>query len=58
MALQKLREFGLLDGIRVKEELDRAVMMAWPDSKLEMVGMKRRTVESISVDVKAEELAG
>ena len=58
MALQKLREFGLLDGIRVKEELDRAAMMAWPDSKLEMVGMKRRTVESISVDVKAEELAG
>lgn len=58
MALQKLREFGLLDGIRVKEELDRAAMMAWPDSRLEMVGMKRRTVESISVDVKVEELAG
>lgn len=57
MALQKLHEFGLSDGIRVKEELDRAAMMDWPDSKLEMVGMKRRTVESISVDVKAEELA-
>ena len=58
MALQKLHEFGLSDGIRVKEELDRAGMADWPDSKLEMIGMKRRTVESISVDVKAEELAG
>lgn len=58
MELQKLREFGLLDGIRVKEELDKVAMYDWPDSKLEMVGLKRRTVDTISVDVKVEELAG
>ena len=45
------------EGIRVKEELDRAAMSDWPDSKLETVGMKRRTVDTISVDVKSEALA-
>lgn len=58
MALEKLREFGMAEGIRVREELDRAAMADWPDSKLEMVGLKRRMVDTISVDVKAEELAG
>lgn len=57
MALQALRELGLSEGIRVKEELDRAAMSDWPDSKLETVGMKRRTVDTISVDVKSEALA-
>lgn len=58
MALQALRELGLSEGIRVKEELDRTAMADWPDSKLETVGMKRRTVDTISVDVKSEALAG
>ena len=58
MALQALRELGLSEGIRTKEELDRAAMADWPDSKLETVGMKRRTVDTISVDVKSEALAG
>ena len=57
MALQALRELGLSEGIRVKEELDRTAMADWPDSKLETVGMKRRTVDTISVDVKSEALA-
>ena len=57
MVLQALRELGLSEGIRVKEELDRAAMSDWPDSKLETVGMKRRTVDTISVDVKSEALA-
>lgn len=57
MALQALRELGLSEGIRVKEELDRTAMSDWPDSKLETVGMKRRTVDTISVDVKSEALA-
>lgn len=57
MALQALRELGLSAGIRVKEELDRTAMSDWPDSKLETVGMKRRTVDTISVDVKSEALA-
>lgn len=58
MALQALRELGLSEGIRIKEELDRTAMADWPDSKLETVGMKRRTVDTISVDVKSEALAG
>ena len=58
MALQALRDLGLSEGIRIKEELDRTAMADWPDSKLETVGMKRRTVDTISVDVKAEALAG
>ena len=58
MALQALRELGLSEGIRVKEELDRTAMSDWPDSKLETVGMKRRTVDTISVEVKSEALAG
>ena len=58
MALQALRDLGLSEGIRIKMELDRAAMADWPDSKLETVGMKRRTVDTISVDVKAESLAG
>lgn len=58
MALQALRELGLSEGIRTKEELDRTAMADWPDSKLETVGMKRRTVDTISVDVKSEALAG
>ena len=57
MALQALRELGLSEGIRTKEELDRTAMSDWPDSKLETVGMKRRTVDTISVDVKSEALA-
>ena len=57
MVLQALRELGLSEGIRTKEELDRTAMADWPDSKLETVGMKRRTVDTISVDVKSEALA-
>ncbi len=58
MALQALRELGLSEGIRTKEELDRTAMADWPDSKLETVGLKRRTTDTISVDVKSEVLAG
>ena len=57
MVLQALRELGLSEGIRTMEELDRTAMADWPDSKLETVGMKRRTVDTISVDVKSEALA-
>ena len=57
MVLQALRELGLSEGIRTKEEMDRTAMADWPDSKLETVGMKRRTVDTISVDVKSEALA-
>ena len=57
MTLEKLHEYGFLDAVRVKEEIDKDAMSDWPDERLELVGMKRRQSDTFYIEIKAEEVA-
>jgi phage host-nuclease inhibitor protein Gam len=54
MTLAKLAEYGLRDGIRVKQEIDKEVMRDWPDERLELVGLRRRTSDEFYIEIHQE----
>lgn len=56
MTLEKLHEYGFSDAVRLKEEINKDAMAAWPDERLEMVGMKRRQLDTFYIEIKAEEI--
>lgn len=39
MTLEKLHEYGFLDAIRTKEEINKDTMAGWPSERLELVGL-------------------
>ena len=57
MTLDKLREYGFVDAIRTREEINKDVMALWPDERLELVGMRRRQSDACYIEIKAEEVA-
>lgn len=56
MTLEKLREYGFTDAIRTKDEVNKEAMAGWPDERLELVGMKRRHMDTFFIEIKAEEV--
>ena len=56
MSLDKLRELGLTDGIRLKEELARDVLLGWPDERLALAGVKRQQRDAFFIDTAKEKL--
>lgn len=54
MTLEKLHQFNLADGIRVKEEVNREVTLGWPDERLELVGLKRQQADTFYIEIKKE----
>ncbi|MBQ7607502.1 MAG: host-nuclease inhibitor Gam family protein [Desulfovibrionaceae bacterium] len=56
MTLDRLHQFGMLDGIRVKEELNKDAMASWTDEKLETIGLRRQKSDGFYVEVKEDEL--
>ena len=56
MSLTKLHELGLTDGIRVREELARDVLLGWPDERLALAGVKRRQRDTFFIETAREKL--
>lgn len=56
MTLEKLREYGFTDAIRTKDEVNKEAMAGWPDERLELVGMKRRHLDTFFIEIKVEEV--
>ena len=56
MSLAKLHELGLTDGIRVREELARDVLLGWPDERLVLAGVKRRQRDTFFIETAREKL--
>jgi phage host-nuclease inhibitor protein Gam len=54
MSLQKLKDLGLHEGIRLKEELDKDTLSVWPDERLALVGMKRRKTDAFYIEIKQD----
>ncbi|WP_298034186.1 host-nuclease inhibitor Gam family protein [uncultured Desulfovibrio sp.] len=54
MTLEKLREFGMNDGIRIKEEVNKEAALGWPDERLEIVGLRRQQADTFFIEVKKD----
>lgn len=53
--LTKVKELGYLDGVRIKEELNKETMTAWDDDKLAQVGAKRKAEDTFGYQLKQQE---
>ena len=56
MTLERLKNAGLHEGIRLKAELDKDVMRGWPDERLALVGLVRQKKDQFYVELKEEKL--
>jgi len=54
MTLERLRQYNLTDGIRTKEELNKEAALGWPDERLELVGLRRRTADAFFIEIKKD----
>ncbi len=54
MTLEKLRQYNLADGIRIKEEINKDAALGWPDERLELVGLKRQTLDTFYIEIKKD----
>lgn len=54
--LEKLKQFAFVEAIKVKESVDREAMRDWPDERLELVGMERKSADEFFIELKAEDL--
>lgn len=54
--LGRLKELGHLDGIRLKEEVDKEALAGWDDAKLERVGAKRKTEDNFGYTLKQQDV--
>ena len=50
-ALSKVEELGYHEAIRIAKSLDRAVVEAWPDERLFMIGARRKQVEKFDYEL-------
>ena len=57
MTLERLKNAGLPEGIRIKQELDKDVMRGWPEERLALVGLIRQEKDQFFVELKEEQLA-
>ena len=54
MTLERLHQYNLADGIRVKEEINKDAALGWPDERLELVGLKRQQTDQFFIDIKKD----
>lgn len=54
MTLERLRQYGLLDGIRIKEEINKETALGWPDERLELVGLRRQQADTFFIEIKQD----
>ena len=56
MTLEKLHQYNLSDGIRIKEEINKEAALGWPDERLELVGLKRQMLDTFFIEIKKDEV--
>lgn len=56
MTLERLHQYHLTDGIRVKEEINKDAAMGWPDERLELVGLKRQQSDTFFIEISKEDV--
>lgn len=56
MTLERLHQFGFVEGIRTKEEINKEAMSDWTTEKLETVGLRRQKSDGFFVEVKEDKL--
>lgn len=56
MTLEKLHQYNLADGIRVKEEINKEACLGWPDERLELVGLARKILDTFFIEIKKDEV--
>ena len=56
MTLEKLHQFGFVEGIRSKEELNKEAMAGWADERLGTVGLKRQQSEGFFIEISKDEM--
>ena len=54
--LEKLHQYNLADGIRVKEETNKEACLGWPDERLELVGLVRKILDTFFIEIKKDEV--
>ncbi len=56
MVLQRLKELKLTEGIRIKEEVNKEALQAWPEERQETVGVKLDTSDEFFIELRQEKL--
>ena len=56
MSLERLKNAGLAEGIRTKEELNKDIMRGWPDERLALIGLTRQERDQFYIELKKETL--
>ena len=56
MTLEKLHQYNLTEGIRIKEEINKETALGWSDERLELVGLKRQQRETFFVDIRQDDI--
>lgn len=56
MTLERLHQYNLADGIRVKEEINKDAALGWPDERLELVGLKRQQTDTFFIEITQDDV--
>lgn len=56
MTLERLHQYNLTDGIRVKEEINKDAALGWPDERLELVGLKRQQADTFFIEISRDDV--
>lgn len=56
MTLERLHQYNLADGIRVKEEINKDAALGWPDERLELVGLKRQQTDTFFIEISRDDV--
>lgn len=54
-ALEKIKEQGWAEAVRVAESVDRPVVEAWPDERLVIIGARRRLADKYGYSLSEED---
>lgn len=58
MSLGKLKEYKFNEAIRIKEEINKDALAAWPAERLDLIGMRRQKSDAFYIEIKAEAVNG
>ena len=56
MTLERMHQYHLADGIRLKEEINKEAALGWPDERLELVGLKRQQADTFFIEINKEKV--
>lgn len=56
MTLERLHQYNMADGIRVKEEINKDAALGWPDERLELVGLKRQQTDTFFIETTQDDV--